>query len=350
VPRVGERADRLTGWATVLLVTVLASLGFAALGLPSPVLFGALVGGMVQALAGRARLELPHRLGETGQALVGVAMGSLVEPGTFVALGEHWLPVVLVVVATLLLSVVTGLVLRVHGVSAVTGVFALVAGGASGLVAMAHELGADDRVVAVVQYLRVLVVLVTMPLVTTLVFAPPTSVGEDAGGGPGLPVDLLFTGVAVGVGSLLGGAVRLPAASLLGPLLVALALTGGGVTPDAGVPEPLQALAYGLVGVMVGLRFTAASLRSIARLLPTALALILGVVAGCAVLGLLLAHVTGETRLDAYLATTPGGLYAVLAMAADTGSNVTFVLSVQVLRLLVMTLAAPGLARLLRRS
>jgi uncharacterized membrane protein AbrB (regulator of aidB expression) len=51
--------------------------------------------------------------------------------------------------------------------------------------------------------------------------------------------------------------------------------------------------------------------------------------------------------LDAYLATTPGGIYAVLATAVGSGADTAFVLAVQALRLLVMVIAAPPLVRLL---
>ncbi len=52
----------------------------------------------------------------------------------------------------------------------------MVAGGASGIVAIARDLGADDRVVAIVQYLRVLIILLGMPLVVHAVFHPPQKV------------------------------------------------------------------------------------------------------------------------------------------------------------------------------
>jgi uncharacterized membrane protein AbrB (regulator of aidB expression) len=54
--------------------------------------------------------------------------------------------------------------------------------------------------------------------------------------------------------------------------------------------------------------------------------------------------------LEGYLATTPGGVYAVLATAISAGGNVTFVVAAQVLRVIVMLLVAPGLARLARRA
>ena len=40
----------------------------------------------------------------------------------------------------------------------------------------------------------------------------------------------------------------------------------------------------------------------------------------------MLSATTGASALDGYLATTPGGLYAVLATASDIGADVTFVL------------------------
>jgi hypothetical protein len=101
---------------------------------------------------------------------------------------------------------------------------------------------------------------------------------------------------------------------------------------------------------MVGLNFSRDSLRTIGRALPLALVVILGLVAACGGLGAVLAATTGASALDAYLATTPGGLYAVLATAQDSGADATFVLAVQVLRLFVMLLSAPLLARWLRRS
>jgi uncharacterized membrane protein AbrB (regulator of aidB expression) len=62
-----------------------------------------------------------------------------------------------------------------------------------------------------------------------------------------------------------------------------------------------------------------------------------------------LASLDGVTLLDAYLATTPGGLYAVLATAPGSGADTTFVLAVQTLRMLLMIVVAPALVRALAR-
>ena len=54
----------------------------------------------------------------------------------------------------------------------------MIAGGASGIVGMSGELGADDRLVAFMQYLRVLVVVLLTPIGIAVLFG-----GEHGGGG-----------------------------------------------------------------------------------------------------------------------------------------------------------------------
>ena len=77
------------------------------------------------------------------------------------------------------------------------------------------------------------------------------------------------------------------------------------------------------------------------RLTAPVLLAIGGLLVTCFGLAALLAAATSATLLDAYLATTPGGLYAVLAVAYGSGADTTFIVAVQGLRLLVVVLLAP---------
>jgi len=206
--------------------------------------------------------------------------------------------------------------------------------------------------VAVLQYLRVLLIVVLMPVVATVVYG--ASAGGDgpaaASAGPGWPAGLLFTVACSVTGVVVGRLVRLPVAALLGPMVAAAAVEMTGLAPDIEVPALLQSAAFLVIGLQVGISFTRASLTTIGRALPLALAVIAGLILASAGLGAVLAAVTGASPLDGYLATTPGGLYAVLATATDSGADATFVLAVQVLRLFVMLLSAPLVARWLRRG
>jgi membrane AbrB-like protein len=204
--------------------------------------------------------------------------------------------------------------------------------------------------VAVLQYLRVLLIVVLMPVAATAVYGatPGSGGGASDDVGPGWAAGLLFTAGCAVAGVLLARLLHVPVPALLGPLAVAAAVDLSGLGGGAQLPALLGSAAFVLIGLTVGLNFDRASLRSIGRALPLALAVIVGVIAASAGLGVLLAAATGASQLDAYLATTPGGLYAVLATASDGGADATFVLAVQVLRLFVMLGTAPLIARMLR--
>ena len=280
-----QQSSPLRSWLLVLVAAVTASFAFDRLALPSPVLFGSLAAGMLHALTARQELEMPPVAFRVGQGLVGAVIGALVQPSTLVRIAADWPSVLL-----------------------------------------------------------------AMPIVLQVFF---DAGGAGAGTSPGpvtrwLP-DLTFVVLAVGAGLLLQRLVTAPATALLGPLAVAVVLSASGVLGDVSVPTALENLGYALIGVRVGLRFTRASLRSIARLLPLACGLIVAVIVACGLLGLLLTRFTGVDPLTAYLATTPGGLFAVLATAADSGSDVTYVLAVQVIRVVVMLVMAPLLGLVLRR-
>lgn len=346
----GERT-RAQGLVLVVAITVVASAVLGLLRVPSAVMFGSLLGGIAHALTSSTDLRLPPSSFRLGQALIGVVVGSTISLSALSAMGNAAVPITLVTLGTIGISLLAGILLALRqDVSRVTGAFAMIAGGASGVVAMARDLGADDRVVTVVQYLRVLLVLALMPLIAAVVFHPSHGGGNLSTRHTHLLTDLVFVVVSLVLGVGLARVVPITTSILLAPLLVAAAVASSGWLGAVSVPVPLQWLAYALIGMQVGLRFTRASLASITRMLPAVLLLMVGMILATALMGSVLAWLTPVDGLTAYLATTPGGLFAVLATAADSGSDTTYVMAVQLVRLLVILALTPLLARLLSRS
>ena len=346
-----ERRSTIRGYLIVVGVTLVASVLLGLLRLPSAVLFGGLIGGIVQALFSTDELPIPRSAFRLSQAMVGVITGAGISLASLSRMGSDAVVIVLVTLGTIAISLVAGRVLALRAeVSRVTGAFSLIAGGASGVTAIAHELGADARVVTVVQYLRVLVVLVTLPVVSTVVFHAGHGHGSLHTVDAALLPSLAYVALAVGIGLVIARLVPLTTSVLLGPMLVAAVLSTSGWLGDVAVPAALQWIAFAMIGAQVGLRFTRQSLASITRMLPAVLALVVGMVLATALMGSLLAALTPVDGLTAYLATTPGGLFAVLATAADAGSDTTYVMAVQVVRLLAILAFTPLLARLLTRT
>jgi membrane AbrB-like protein len=236
-----------------------------------------------------------------------------------------------------------------RSVDANTATLSSIAGGASGLTVMAKELDADETIVAAVQYLRVLVVVVTVPFVAPLL--------GQAGGPLGVPAaaagtswsDVLFTAVALAVGLGLARLLPFGSSTLVLPMAIAAGVSWWGVLPGAHVPAALLNLTYAVIGLMVGLDLSRQALRRIASLLPLAGGMLIVSLAGCAALGIGLSHLMNVSAFSGYLAFTPGGLPAVTAVAVAAGAETAFVVSCQVVRLLLALLAAAVIGGLTRR-
>lgn len=167
--------------------------------------------------------------------------------------------------------------------------------------------------------------------------------------GPRQGAGLLLLAALALAGAVIGHLMCLPSPVLLGPMLLAAAVaaTGGatGFAPDGALRTAL----FTAVGLDIGLRFTRSAVARMRRLLPLTLLCTLAISAACAALAWLLSALVRIPLTDTYLATTPGGINAVLATAVATHANVPLISGVQSLRLFAMVLLTPLLLRLLER-
>ena len=343
------------GWIALGVGSSLAGLLAQGMGLPAGWLVGPMLVALTLALVWEKHPSVPRWGRIVSLAVVGGVLASAFRPSVLPLISRHWLPVSLVVCGTLLLSLGAGLLLStLVRIDRKTAALGALPGAASGMLAMSDPLGADARLVALMQYTRVVVVVVTATFVGRLT----TGAAPQPATGQGLRavsegVDLLVQGtvqtyavtvlVAV-LGAWTGTHLRLPAGALLGPLILGVALAELGVVQLAWPPGVPQ-VAYLVLGLWVGLLFDGASVKRAGRLLPFVLASTVGLVLACAALGWALAELTGLDGMTAYLATTPGGIESVAIVALGTGADAPLVLAVQMLRLLAVVFAGSLLGR-----
>jgi membrane AbrB-like protein len=215
---------------------------------------------------------------------------------------------------------------------------------------MAEAFGADVRLVAFMQYLRVIVVTLMAALIARL-WADTGSVAQAAPVWfPQIDWSAFGATIAVAVaGALLGRLCRLPSPYFLGAVALG-ALVHIGFDVPLQIPQWLLTASYMLIGWAIGLNFTSGILRHAVRALPQIVGSILALVAFCGGLAWLLAHELGIDPLTAYLATSPGGLdsVAIIAAASD-GVDLSFVMALQTCRLIFVLALGPFLARLVSR-
>ncbi|MDQ1677061.1 MAG: uncharacterized protein QOC93_2205 [Actinomycetota bacterium] len=340
-------------WSALGLGGYLAGLVAALLGVPAPFLLASLLLGVAYAVTARSAPAFPRPAYRLSQALIGVVMGSYLAPASMRQVAPEILPLLLVTAGTVVVSLGGAYLLARTGlVNHRTATLGMAPGGSAAIVATADELAADTRLVAFTQYLRVAVVAVSAPLAVWLSHGgpgTPPAAGPDLHLAPQSPAGVLALLALVLLGPRLGGRLHLPAPALLGPMLLAAAVTCTGLVHGVVPDGILRDLTFTAVGLEVGLRFTRASLVHVRRLFWPVLTATVAVSVACAGLAWGLAVARHIPLLDAYLATTPGGINAVLATAVTSHADVPLISSVQSLRLFAVVLATPPLLRLATR-
>ena len=346
-----SRTAGVAGWRGLGAGATLAGYLAQRAGLPA----GWLVGPMLVALVVALLWEKPPAVPRWGRiaslAVVGGVLASPFRPSVVPLISRHLLPVVLVTGGTLILSLGVGLLLpALVRLDRKTAALGTLPGAASEMLAMSDPLGADARLVALMQYTRVVVVVVAATLVGRVGLAHGT--GSPPAAVQGLQTfpantELLvqndvatyaLTVLVAGLGAWAGTRVRLPAGALLGPLILGIFLEELGVMHLAW-PQGVPQAAYLVLGLWVGLLFDRDSIKRAGRLLPVVLLSAIGLVVACAALGWALSVVTGIDPTTAYLATTPGGIDSVAIVALGSGADAPLVLAIQMLRLLAVIAA-----------
>jgi uncharacterized protein len=344
------------GWPRLIgpwVAIVLAGFGADRAGMPVAWLVGPMLAAVVFSIAGSPPEPSTARLFPVVQAVIGATFSASFTTAALRPLGEHWFPIAAAILLVFGLSLVAGIVLtRVAALDVATASLGTVPGGASGMVAMSEELGGDVRLVAFMQYARLVIVILSVAALASVVgpAGEPVAQAMAGGEGPAMPARYALAVVVSAVGGWLGVRSRMPAGALVGPMIVGLVPGLIGIGPLAW-PAWVLAAAYLLLGARVGSRFDRAILARLWALLPFVLAFIVALTAICAGIGWALHQATGLDLLTALLATSPGGMDAAVIAALDTGANVTMVASIQMVRLLLMVLLGPFIIkRLVARS
>ena len=336
-------------WALLLALTAPITWLMERVGVTSALFLGPMAAGLIFGLGG-SDLKVPRKVMSAAQAVIGFTLAGTLDARIFAFVGAHAPAIGAAISITAAAScLVASALLRFTPLSSQTAAWGSMPGGASIMVNLASEGGGDVRLVAFMQYVRLIIVLCSASLVATALIgaagasgasAPatdPASIGWTEGL-PGL--------AAVVVGMALGRICRLPAGVLLVTAVIGLVGKATGLIPLA-LPPGVGVLAYGAIGCYVGLQFDRPSLGAAFRALPALVAATLALLAICAVAGVVLALMMKTDLLTGYLATTPGGIDTIAIIGLHTHADMSVVMAVQTLRLFAIILAAPYLVKLI---
>lgn len=335
--------------ALALAIGAIGGAVFLEMRMPLAWMMGAMCFTTVAAIAG-----LPVRMALTLRncfiAILGVMLGSAFKPEIMGQLGG-W---VLSASALLVYVVTSGALVylyfrRFSGYDRPTAYFSAMPGGLSEMTIIGTAMGGDERVISLTHGTRILLVVLTIPLFFRFYFGYEPPPGAVTGVSIlNFPLyDLGLLAVCAVVGAVLAKLARIPAALLVGPMIVSAGIHLAGLTSHA-PPKELVAIAQVVIGSAIGCRFAGTKLSLVRRTVGVTFvstAILLSVTVAFSVL--LHALSSGIPTLDVVLAFSPGGLAEMSLVALAIGGDTAFVSSHHIVRIIFVVILAPMVFRLL---
>jgi membrane AbrB-like protein len=329
-------------WLLLLVPGLVLGQLLQLLSLPAALMLGPMVIGILMARAD-STVRIPDVLHRMAQGVAGCLIATHLDSSLVGKIGEIW-PIVIVFAAlTFVASCLVGWISgRTTGIDGEVAIWGFMPGMAGTVIAMAHDQGLDSRMVALIQTVRLMVVIATMVVAALFIVGasvPHLSMGQS----PDFGSVAVVLGLAL-IGTLAAKHLRfIPSAASLVPLTLGGALQLAHV--NLAVPAWLVALAYLAFGAHIGLRMTPDLLRTGARALPSLLGAAILLMLLCAASGVVLSVVADVDLMSALLATVPGSIDSIALIAVNANADMTFVMTLQTMRLFAVSLFAPFVAR-----
>lgn len=329
--------------ATLLLGLVGVG-AFHAVGLPLPWLLGPMFFCLVAGLLGMP-MAAPPGASVAMRTVLGVAVGAAITPELLTRLPGMGISVALVpafIVACGLLGV--PYFRRVCGFDRPTAYFCAMPGGFQDMVVLGMSAGGNPRALSLVHATRVLAIVAIMPALLSGLWdrslaAPP--------GVPAAEVPIRELAIMLGC-AVLGwwGATRLKlfGAALLGPMLVAIAASLTGLIHHRPPAEVILAAQF-FIGLGVGAFYQGVTVREVRTIVLSALGFCVILTAISAGFAEIVVQLGLAEPVEAFLSFAPGGQGEMVVLAIVSGADVAFVVTHHLVRLTVVVLGAPILAR-----
>jgi uncharacterized protein len=155
--------------ATVKLLTAVFAGGFFChqLHLPASWLIGSMVVSAIFAMKEWGTVKLHRSVYLLIQAVIGISLSGTFSTSSLKVLSQHWMPVGLVVVLMLVFTVLNAFYLIVFAkLNPATAMLGSLPGGAGEMTAISESMGADPRLVSVIQYVRLLIIILSVSLIS----------------------------------------------------------------------------------------------------------------------------------------------------------------------------------------
>jgi uncharacterized protein len=333
--------------AETLLIALAGGLGFTYFGLPAGLVSGSVVAVATAALLGRP-VKLPLVLAQFCAVVIGILLGAVVTPDTLRGVATWPASIALLMVCSIVMIAATMTYLRVvHGWDALSALLASSPGALAQVISLATELGGDLRAIAIVQTVRVLLLVVGLPNGLALFGEVAPSVAVLRG-----PADFSVLGQMVLLAVVSTACalallkVRFPGGLLFGAMVGSAILHGSGLI-HAVLPWWIGSAATITLGAVVGSRFANMTVRMLVGYLGAAFGSFAVAMSVATIFILIVAYFFPFPIANIVIAFSPGAQDTMMVLALALHLDPVYVGAHHLARFLVVTISvAIGARRL----
>jgi len=331
--------------AETLAFALAGGLTFIFLGLPAGLVSVSVLAVASAALLGRP-MRLPLPLARVCYVIVGALLGTVVTPETLRGVATWPASIVLLMLASLAMIAATMTYLRVvHRWDPLSALMGASPGSMAQVIALSSELGGDLRAVAIVQTVRVLLLVVGLPNALALfgLVVPAVPVPRGPAGFSVLGEMILLLAVAVAF-AVVFMRLRFPGGLLFGALAGSAILHGSGLV-HAALPWWIGSASVVTLGALVGSRFANTSARMLLAHLGAAFGSFAVSMAVATVFILIVTRLLSFPIANVVIAFAPGAQDTMMVLALALHLDPVYVGAHHLVRFLVVTLAIAVAAR-----
>jgi membrane AbrB-like protein len=339
------------GIGPIVLVLAIGGVGgfiFNWLKMPLAWMLGSCMFSTVAAFAG-LRIGMRVQLRQGMIIILGVLLGSGFSPHLVKQLGQWAVSLGIVSLMTL-----TGATLcyfwlrRFTDWNKPTCYFAAMPGGLNDMTLLGGAMGGQERSIALAHALRILTVVMTIPVWYRLVNGAQTSVLAMVRGPTGNDWKDYAILIACGlIGAIVGRLLRLPAAFMMGPMILSAIVHLGGLT-NSKPPGELVAAAQVVVGAGIGCRFVGAAIDKLHKEMAASIGAAVIMILCAVVFAKISVTITGLNLDATVLSYAPGGFAEMSLIGLALGIEIAMVATHHLFRLFLILMTSPVIFRFWR--
>jgi membrane AbrB-like protein len=335
--------------AETLAIALGGGLTFTLLGLPAGLVSGSVLAVATAALLGRP-VRLPLGFAYVCYVIIGTLLGAVVTPETLRGVATWPVSIALLLLASIATIVATMIYLRVvHRWDALSALLGASPGAMGQMIALSTELGGDLRAIAVVQTVRVLLLVIGLPNGLALfgLVVPAVPVPRGPAGLAVLGEMIVLVAVAITFATAFQR-FRFPGGLLFGAMAGSAILHGTGLI-HAVLPWWIGSISVVTLGALVGSRFANTTLRMLAGYLGAALGSFAVSMAVATFFILIVARLFPFPIANIVIAFSPGAQDTMMVLALALHLDPVYVGAHHLARFLLVTFSVAIAARRIAR-